>query len=679
MDAYGLLRSDVLEALARAAEAATREGAGATAASLEEARAHLLADRLRAVLIGEFKAGKSSLLNALLDDAGEPPLLPEAEEIATSVPVSVSYADPETIEVVRTAAGGDRGAQAVERVRVDRQGLRAHGTEGGNPENRRGVLAVTVGTPALLLRPGLTLVDTPGLGGPHLEHNAATLAALPGADAVLHVLDSTQPVLRSHLDTGRRAASAVDAAESPGALSFVLTKSDSAGFDEVLADARVKLAKETGRAPEELLLIPVSARAHVEFLRYGEDEDRVAGNMAGLRAGLWATLAHRGVPRVLGGPLEALGRGLQALLGPLEGQIRALEDGTRKTVAELRDQALERQKRLAELQKGKAEWRADLRRRTAVLQEELHADAVERHAKVWDRLETYYLEEESFLTAPQRLVEQLTADAGQVVAEVNARAEIGTAAILAVTVAETGLTLGEVGPAAMTAPTDGGLTIERRLGDQFRSGRLKRRLRDVTFGGSVGSSTGAVLGSVVPGIGTAVGLAVGGLVGMVAGWRSAGRDLRNEDRRLDRESLRNQLAPLRRNQSSHITKAVKDISQEFRQQAETEMELRISQEQETNRRLIEGLRQTEELTTQAAELRLAALRARRKPLAALGAHAEELSGRMRAFCADVIARGAEARDEDQGAIGTGPAGRAGPTSEAGRPTGSVDDNSWADD
>lgn len=48
---------------------------------LEEAGAHLLADEMRAVLVGEFKAGESSLLDGLLDDADEPPLLPEAEEI----------------------------------------------------------------------------------------------------------------------------------------------------------------------------------------------------------------------------------------------------------------------------------------------------------------------------------------------------------------------------------------------------------------------------------------------------------------------------------------------------------------------------------------------------------------------------------------------------------------------
>ncbi|MCM1944641.1 hypothetical protein ACFWG5_18945 [Streptomyces hydrogenans] len=77
---------------------------------MEEARAHLPADRLRPVVVGEFEAGNSSLLDALLADAGAPPLLPEAEEIGTDVPVSVSYADPETIEVVRTAGGAGRGA-----------------------------------------------------------------------------------------------------------------------------------------------------------------------------------------------------------------------------------------------------------------------------------------------------------------------------------------------------------------------------------------------------------------------------------------------------------------------------------------------------------------------------------------------------------------------------------------
>ncbi|WP_431676870.1 dynamin family protein [Kitasatospora sp. KL5] len=661
MDDYEAIRSGILETFERAVDAAGRDGAEATRRSLAEARDILAADRLRPVVLGEFKAGKSSLLNALLDDTGEPPLLPEAEEIATSVAASVSYGDQETIEILRDTDDGTPG------LRVDRRGLREHGTEHGNPENRRGVLSVHIRTPSPLLRPGLTLVDTPGLGGPYLGHNAATLAALPGADAVMLVLDSSQPVLRSHLETVRRAASAVSATDTPGALFFVLTKTDLGGYGEVLADTRAKLAGALGRPAAEITVVPVSARAHRDFLAHGDEEDRAAGNLAGLTDALWAALCHRGVPRVLGGALDSLDRGVRALLAPLEGQTEALEDGTRRTVGELRRRALEHQARLAELRKGRAQRRVALRRRIDTVQEELRRDAEERHARIWDRFESHYLEEDAYLTDPQRLVAQLTADAAQVVGEINARAGTATAAVLVRTAAETGLAMGSSRPTEMAAPTSGDLVVRGRLGEKHRSGRLKRRLRDLSFGGSMGTTTGALIGSVVPGLGTAVGAAVGGLVGMAAGWASAGRDLRNEDRRLDRSSLRTQLQPLKRRQAAHISASVKDICEEFREQAEQEMEERIEQEREANQRLVAALKDTEDLTTATAGTRLAELRERTRPLQELRTRTAELEARTQAFTAAAVDRTA----------GGGAAGARKP--EPVTVPGAAGDISWAED
>ncbi|MER5869767.1 dynamin family protein [Streptomyces sp. NPDC002044] len=649
MDDYGAIRTDILAALTEAADTAHRAEAENTARSLEEARDGLQDDVLRVVVLGEFKAGKSSLLNALLDDVGEPPLLPEAEEIATSVAASVAYGDPERIDVLHMAGdnegddidggGADEGAAAAATtVLVDRHGLREHGTEGGNPQNRRGVLAVRIHTPSPRLRQGLVLVDTPGLGGPHPEHNVATRAALPGADAVLLALDATQPVLRSHLDTVRQAASAINSSDTPDALLFALTKTDQRGYEEILADTRAKLATATGRPAADLLVVPVSARAHQAYLRYRDAEDLDAGNLAGLWDGLWAALGHRGVPRVLGGALDTLDRAVQALIEPVDGQVRALEDGTRRTVGELRAQALRRQARLAELQKGKAQWRGLLRERVETMQDALRRDADERHAQVWDRFESQYLEEDAYLTDPQRLVGQLTADAAQVIGEVNEQADTRTAIVLAQTVAETGLALGAVRPAAVSAAASRDLVVKGRLGDRHRSGRFKRRLRDLSFGGSIGTTTGAFVGSVFPVVGTALGAAVGSLVGMVSGWRSAGRDLRNEDRRFDRTSLRTQLQPLKRRQANHLADSVKEIVKEFRKLAEEEMEDRIEQERESNRLLIAGLKTAEEHTTRTAGAQLALLRARLEPLLTLRARTDELAARTLAFRAACVLR-----------------------------------------
>ena len=70
-------------------------------------------------------------------------------------------------------------------------------SEAGNHDNDRGLQLVELGLPAPMLAGGLQLVDTPGVGGLASVHNAATVAALPAADAVLFVSDAAQELERA--------------------------------------------------------------------------------------------------------------------------------------------------------------------------------------------------------------------------------------------------------------------------------------------------------------------------------------------------------------------------------------------------------------------------------------------------------------------------------------------------
>jgi hypothetical protein len=80
---------------------------------------------------------------------------------------------------------------------------RGAGTERAGPE---APAAVEVGLPRALLRTGLVLVDTPGMGGGlNSAHAAATLRALAGADAVVFVTDAGQELSAAEVDLLRRA------------------------------------------------------------------------------------------------------------------------------------------------------------------------------------------------------------------------------------------------------------------------------------------------------------------------------------------------------------------------------------------------------------------------------------------------------------------------------------------
>ncbi|MEH1013120.1 dynamin family protein [Micromonospora sp. CPCC 206060] len=620
MTEYVRIRTDILDLLSELAGIARASNSPTTATGLAAARDRLHDERLRVVFCGEFKSGKSSLVNALLDEVDEPHLVPEAEEIATSTTIVVSYADPE--EIVVAVRDPDGTAEA---IGIGRDQIRDFATERGNPNNTRDVLLIEAGTPIALLESGLSLVDTPGQGGPHHWHDAATRASLPGADAIVYVLDGEQTVLAGHLDAIRPAAEAVRSASTPGALLFALTKADVADVEEVLPNARAKIVDAFRWLPGQVTIVPVSAHLHREFLRSGDQLDLATGNIPGLLGAIWSALAHRGIPRVLGPALDELETGVRALIDPLAEQAAGLADGSRERLDRARTEAVARRRELDDLRDKGATWRRKLRQRLADVQKELQAYATERLDEVWHRCDTEYLYQAKYLDRPEMLVDRLNADAAQVVGEVNVKAAVATAAVLEEIRIESGLSLTTPAMTPVAPPSRPTDPVTGLLGQDLRSSPFKRKVRDALFGMGVGSSTGLVVGSVVPVLGTAAGMVIGSLAGAVVGWRSGARDVRNEDLRYRRESLTKELAPVRKAQKKQVVDGTKDIVDDLRGKAEAELDRRIAQQRESTEQRISGAESAQRLEREAARARRAELRAFLAPLERLRARIDEVT------------------------------------------------------
>jgi hypothetical protein len=163
-------------------------------ARLAATRARLLDGRTRVLVVGEFKQGKSLLVNGLVGA----PVCPTFDDVATAVPTIVGHADAVEIALVRPDG---------ERVAVDADALADHVCEQGNPGNREGWSHAEIGLPRPVLSGGLEIVDTPGVGGLSSVHGAATTAMLPSADAVLLVSDAAQEYTAPELEFLRRATS----------------------------------------------------------------------------------------------------------------------------------------------------------------------------------------------------------------------------------------------------------------------------------------------------------------------------------------------------------------------------------------------------------------------------------------------------------------------------------------
>jgi hypothetical protein len=159
---------------------------------LLQTRKRLTDPDVRVLVVGEFKQGKSQLVNALVNA----PVCPVDDDIATAVPTVVKYAETTAAELVRE---GD-SEESAERTPVPATQLAQHVSEAGNPGNKALISYAEVGLPRKLLSGGLVLVDTPGVGGLGSAHGAATMSALPSADAVLLVSDAAQEYTAPELE-----------------------------------------------------------------------------------------------------------------------------------------------------------------------------------------------------------------------------------------------------------------------------------------------------------------------------------------------------------------------------------------------------------------------------------------------------------------------------------------------
>jgi hypothetical protein len=187
-------------------------------ARLAAAKSTLASPGIHIVVAGEFKQGKSSLVNALLGAA----VCPVDDDVATAVPTYVRYGPELQAEVLFDSQPPRRESIAIDDVRryvVEQSG---NGYGPVHPVDGAGsrVAGVEVHLPRKMLTSGLVVVDTPGVGGLGSAHAAASLVAISMADAVLFVTDASQELTRTEVDFLRRAR------DLCGTVLCVLTKID---------------------------------------------------------------------------------------------------------------------------------------------------------------------------------------------------------------------------------------------------------------------------------------------------------------------------------------------------------------------------------------------------------------------------------------------------------------------
>jgi hypothetical protein len=175
--------------LDRARDLALAAGRTDLAERLDDRRSGLVGRNIPVAVVGEFKQGKSSLVNALL----RTDVCPVDADIVTAVPTIVRYGRRPSV-VAHLA--GDDGAEPT-RTKVPFERLREYVTRTDPDEKLR---AVEVQLNRRILASGLSFIDTPGVGGLDSAHGNLTLGTLPLADAALFVTDARQELTAPEVD-----------------------------------------------------------------------------------------------------------------------------------------------------------------------------------------------------------------------------------------------------------------------------------------------------------------------------------------------------------------------------------------------------------------------------------------------------------------------------------------------
>ena len=168
------------QALDRLAAMAEQLGEGSVSADVRQLVARINEGRFFVACVGQFKRGKSTLLDAFVGE----PILPTGVVPVTTVPTVLRYGDTRTARVLIDACWHT----------IRPEELPQYVSEELNPENSKQVAGVEVFLPSPLLASGMCLVDTPGIGSVFSGNTETTKDFIPQIDAAILVVGADPPI-----------------------------------------------------------------------------------------------------------------------------------------------------------------------------------------------------------------------------------------------------------------------------------------------------------------------------------------------------------------------------------------------------------------------------------------------------------------------------------------------------
>lgn len=473
----------------------------------------------RLIVVGEIKKGKSSFINALL---GTKNLVPVHSDVATSTIFKIHYGTEQKYTVYFEKESGKN------KLEIHAAQLAEYGTEDGNPENEKQVDYIRVESPAPLLRNGLILVDTPGVGGLFKKHREITFRHAPNADAVFFVTDSIEaPIGADEVRFLKELRQVTDL------ITYVQTKSSKADSEARMARMSNNLSiieDQVGMPKSEISYFIVDSGLKSDADASHDRDDLEDSGFMPLMTYLNNTLRKNREKHVARAAVSKTGGKMIAIAAALDSMKQLLDADTEGKRAAL-------EKELSALQARLIEWEKDakpgildeLRKGLSKVSRQAQEDLTPLRPGGAIQVEfEEVIDNATTVEEVQKLMRQVEADLAALTSsaclKIAERANSSATELLSNLQQDMVQSLTDCQSLELSSAISVDLDVNTSA-----IGRLVRRnmsddsilpkgaMRGFMSGGMTATCIGMMLGSVIPGLGTVVGGVVGKVIGGIWG------------------------------------------------------------------------------------------------------------------------------------------------------------------
>lgn len=306
---------------------------------LEKYKAILNESKIDVMVCGEFKRGKSSLINALLQED----ICAVDVDIATSLLTRISFSD----ELYAKRLYGDVGELQEQDIEDYSDSLKIQ-----KDLEKTNTWMLNIGIKNEMLKTGVSIIDSPGIGGINEMHDYLTSFYVPKADIILFIMDASEPLSKSELDFLR------DKIASTKEFIIVINKADLCmDIDEMVEDTKSKIIESIGEEYRDIPIVPVSTLLMNEYIEGKDKIDLEESNFSELNKHIANTM-NVYQKKVIDVVKEGIIELLDSLREPLDTEIRVNEDNS--ILMELKQKLDKEKSNINELIQSASNWEVEL-------------------------------------------------------------------------------------------------------------------------------------------------------------------------------------------------------------------------------------------------------------------------------------------------------------------------------